>query len=116
MEIEEKVNYYRSLLGSPIWTDVILPELDQRYKNAIYAAMSGRGQLSEAKLRELLGDAANAKRFADMPLSAIQEFDAEQEQVIEDEIQRTEQESRDAFRAEHGMAATYPLQPSEDEE
>lgn len=116
MEIEEKVNYYRSLLGSPIWTDVILPDLKQRYERAIYGAMAGRASLSEAELRVLLTDAANAKRFADMPLSAIQEFDEEQESVIEEERQRTEQEARDAYRAEHGMAVAIPPQPGEVEE
>jgi hypothetical protein len=116
MELEDKVNYYRALLGSPIWTDVILPDLNARYENAIFGAMAGRATLTEAQLRALLGDAANAKRFADMPLSAIQEFDAEQEQEIEEEIQRTEQEARDAYRAEHGMTSVIPPQPGEVEE
>lgn len=107
MEIEQRISYLRSLLGSPVWTDIIKPEQEKRFLALMKQAAIGRSSLSEAQLRCLLAEASEVERSLVQYENEIKDFDlTERDKAVERE--QEEQEAKDGERqARLGFRSPY---------
>lgn len=122
MEREQRISYLRSLLASPIWTEIIYPDYESRFMSLCKQAIIGRRTLPEAELRGLLEAAAEADTILNRYKNEIQDFDlTEREKAVvreqeEREAQEGEMQAKLGFRSPYVGPAPAITSPVVDEE
>lgn len=112
MEREERVERLRALLGSPVWSEVLAPELKEQLQTTVNHLVQARSTLDEPRLRVLLGEAARLQWLLTWPGSQVKEWDEEAERAREE----AEAEARASEREEHYAlyGAHSPVLPPEE--
>lgn len=105
----EKVEYLSSLARSPVWTDILVPQFQEKMNDKLRHLIQGRNRLSDTEIRVSLGEISELEAFLSYPERAVEDFKLTQEE----EMLQTEAELRQERRAElvekYGLTGPYAV-------